>query len=61
MLKCFIHFVLFIFVYSFLNQCRLMSVSMGNAITQLKWNISHVSRDLSDNKVCYVLILIKKY
>ena len=41
---------------SFLNQCRLMSVSMGNAIKHLKWNISHVSRDLSDYKAKQELI-----
>ncbi|VDI00761.1 translation initiation factor eIF-2B subunit delta [Mytilus galloprovincialis] len=33
---------------SFLNQCRLMSVSMGNAIKYLKYNISCGTRDLSE-------------
>lgn len=33
---------------SFLNQCRLMSVSMGNAIKYLKYNISYGTRDLSE-------------
>ncbi|OWF51685.1 translation initiation factor eIF-2B subunit delta-like [Mizuhopecten yessoensis] len=33
---------------SFLNQCRLISVSMGNAIKYLKWNISHIPRDSSE-------------
>lgn len=41
---------------SFLNQCRLMSVSMGNAIKQLKWNMSHVSRDLTDSEAKQQLI-----
>ncbi|XP_071112004.1 translation initiation factor eIF2B subunit delta-like isoform X1 [Haliotis cracherodii] len=33
---------------SFLVQCRPLSVSMGNAIKYLKWNISHMPRELSD-------------
>lgn len=35
---------------SFLNQCRLMSVSMGNAIKYLKWNISHIARDSTETE-----------
>ncbi|XP_060084034.1 translation initiation factor eIF-2B subunit delta-like [Ylistrum balloti] len=33
---------------SFLNQCRLISVSMGNAIKYLKWNISHIPRESTE-------------
>ncbi|KAJ8322255.1 hypothetical protein KUTeg_000726 [Tegillarca granosa] len=35
---------------SFLNQCRLLSVSMGNAIKYLKWNITHIPSDISDSE-----------
>ncbi|CAG2242274.1 EIF2B4 [Mytilus edulis] len=40
----------------FLNQCRLMSVSMGNAIKYLKYNISCGTRDLSETEAKQNLI-----
>ncbi|XP_071954451.1 translation initiation factor eIF2B subunit delta-like [Antedon mediterranea] len=35
---------------SFLNQCRPKSVSMGNAIKNLKMQITHIPSDMSDTK-----------
>ncbi|ESO85972.1 hypothetical protein LOTGIDRAFT_129894, partial [Lottia gigantea] len=40
---------------SFLTQCRPLSVSMGNAIKYLKWNITHTPRDMSDTKAKQML------
>lgn len=41
---------------SFLNQCRLMSVSMGNAIKYLKYNISHIPPESSEIEAKQALI-----
>ncbi|XP_053383233.1 translation initiation factor eIF-2B subunit delta-like [Mercenaria mercenaria] len=35
---------------SFLNQCRPLSVSMGNAIKYVKWHIAHTPGSLSDTE-----------
>ncbi|XP_060556077.1 translation initiation factor eIF-2B subunit delta-like [Ruditapes philippinarum] len=35
---------------SFLNQCRPLSVSMGNAIKYVKWHIAHTSGTLTDRE-----------
>lgn len=39
------------FLHSFLNQCRLMSVSMGNAVKYLKHHITHMPNNLQDYEV----------
>ena len=39
--------------YSFLNQCRPKSVSMGNAIKYVKMQITHIPADISDAEVWY--------
>lgn len=46
-----------LFFSSFLNQCRLMSVSMGNAVKHLKHHITHMPNNLKDYEVS-VLICI---
>jgi len=43
-------------LYSFLNQCRPLSVSMGNAIKYLKNQITHISSSLNAEQVCAVLL-----
>lgn len=47
----------YLFFSSFLNQCRLMSVSMGNAVKHLKHHITHMPNNLKDHEVS-VLICI---
>jgi len=41
-------------LYSFLNQCRPLSVSMGNAIKYLKNQIMHMPLSLNDEQVCEI-------
>jgi len=41
----------FSFCFSFLNQCRPLSVSMGNAIKYVKWQIAHTPGSLMDSQV----------
>lgn len=40
-------------VVSFLNQCRPLSVSMGNAIKYLKNQITHIASTLTAEEVVY--------
>ncbi|XP_064652149.1 translation initiation factor eIF2B subunit delta-like [Lineus longissimus] len=35
---------------TFLNQCRPLSVSMGNAIKYIKWHITHTPSEMSDSE-----------
>jgi len=44
-------------VFSFLTQCRNLSVSMGNAIKYLKHQITNIPPHLSEAEVGFVLIL----
>jgi len=44
-------------VDSFLNQCRPLSVSMGNAIKYLKKQITNISSSLNTEQVCATSLL----
>ena len=37
--------------FSFLNHCRPKSVSMGNAIKHIKWNINQIPGTMKDSEV----------
>jgi len=55
--KCVCYIVLesalfcFSFNFSFLTQCRPLSVSMGNAIKYLKLQITHTPPDMAEDQV----------
>ena len=42
---------------SFLTKCRPLSVSMGNAITHLKFRISSISPELPESEVLISLVI----
>lgn len=52
-------FFFFSFVFSFLKQCRELSVSMGNAIKYLKLHISQSSPDKPESEVIRFILLIR--
>lgn len=44
-------FLLLCFYYSFLNQCRPLSASMGNAIKYIKKEISNIPSNYKEDEV----------
>jgi hypothetical protein len=44
---------------NFLTQCRPLSISMGNAIKEMKQVILHLPNDISDSEVCRKFSLIR--